>query len=194
MTCPATDWRAAIGMIALLGSLVAGAAHGQQNQPLDRSFDLDQPIDISADSLEVRQKENTAIFQGNVIAAQGRIRLRADRVSVHYRPRASTGVAGAIEGAISKLDAVGNVFISSPTETAQGKTGVYDVDNKLVSLRGDVVLTRGENVLRGGRLVINLATGVTTMDGGTSGAKGAAKPSGRVRGVFHPDQKTLRKQ
>ena len=194
MTCPATRWRAAIGMVGLLGVLVAGAAHGQQNRSLDRSFDVDQPIDISADSLEVRQKENIAIFQGNVNAAQGRIRLRADRISVHYRPRRSTGVAGAIAGAISRLDASGNVFISSPSETAQGKSGVYDVDNELVSLRGDVVLTRGENVLRGERLVINLATGVTTLDGGASGAKGATKPSGRVRGIFHPDQKTLQKQ
>lgn len=193
MTGPGPGFRAAIGIAALLAALAAGTAEAQQNQPLDRSFDVDQPIEISADSLEVRQNENIAIFQGNVAAAQGRIRLRADRISVHYRPRQTTGVAGAIGGAISRLDASGNVFISSPTEIAQGKSGVYDVDKKLVSLSGDVILTRGENVLRGERLVINLATGVTTLDGGTGGA-GAAKPAQRVRGVFHPDPKTMQKQ
>ena len=178
----------------MLAVLAAATAEAQQNQPLDRSFDVDQPIEINADSLEVRQKENIAIFRGNVTAAQGRIRLRADRISVHYRSRKNSGVAGAIGGAISKLDAFGNVFISSPSETAQGKSGVYDVDNKLVSLRGDVVLTRGENVLRGERLVINLATGVTKLDGGPAGQAGQARPTGRVQGIFHPERKAQQKQ
>lgn len=194
MTWLETGCRAAIGIVASLGVLAAGAVDAQQSQPLDRSFDVSQPIDISADSLEVRQKENIAVFQGNVAVIQGRIRLRADRVKVHYRPRKTTGVAGTIEGGISKLEASGNVFISSPSETAQGKTGVYDVDNSLVSLSGGVVLTRGKNVLRGERLVINLATGVTKLDGGVSGGAGSAKPSGRVRGIFHPDKKTMQKQ
>ena len=47
---------------------------------------------------------------------------------------------------------MGNVFMSSPEETAQGEFGVYDVDGALLTLEGSVVLTRDENVVRGERL------------------------------------------
>ena len=179
---------------AIILAFVAGGADAQQKELLGRSYDVDQPIEISSDSLEVRQKENLAIFRGNVAAIQGRIRLRADRVDVHYRPQGGTDSAGSISGVIAKLDAVGNVFISSPTETARGKVGVYDVDNKTVALSGGVVLTRGENVLRGERLVINLATGVTKLDGSAAGQASQARPTGRVQGIFHPERKTQQKQ
>ncbi|MBT4042006.1 MAG: LPS ABC transporter substrate-binding protein LptA, partial [Rhodospirillaceae bacterium] len=45
-----------------------GTALGQ-NQP--GSQNSDQPIDIDADDLEVRQDQNLAIFSGNVVAVQG---------------------------------------------------------------------------------------------------------------------------
>ena len=188
------QWRYPLAGAVVVAALVAGSGGAQQNTPLGRGYDVDQPIEISSDSLEVRQKENLAIFQGNVAAIQGDIRLRADRVTVHYRRQGANDSAGSISGTIAKLDAVGNVFVSSPTETARGKSAVYDVDNRTVSLRGSVVLTRGENVLRGERLVINLATGVTKLDGGAAGQAGQAGPTGRVQGIFHPERKTQQKQ
>lgn len=170
---------------ALVGCLLAAGAAAQQPLDLGRDADLDQPIEINADSLEVRQNENVAIFQGNVDATQGRIRLKANELRVHYtsggNDRQTDEGESNIAGAISRLDAIGDVFISSPTETAQGRKGIYDVSKRLVTLEGDVVLTRDENVLRGDRLIINLESGVTTLDGSTSGA-------GKVRGIFVPQR------
>jgi lipopolysaccharide export system protein LptA len=137
-------------------------------------LDSDQPIEINADSLEVQQNQRLAVFRGNVDATQGRIKLRADELRVHYAD-AEQGAAG-VSGSIRRIDAVGNVLIWSPTETAQGDLGVYEVARKVITLTGQVVLTRGQNVLRGQRLVMNTATGVSTIDAG----------GGRVKGLFVP--------
>ena len=159
---------------ALLAGLPARPAGAQGTADM---LDSDQPIEINADSLEVKQNEQLAVFRGNVDATQGRIKLRADELRVHYAD-AQPGAEG-VSGAIRRIDAVGNVFIWSPTETAQGDTGIYEVDRKVITLTGQVVLTRGQNVLRGNRLVMNTATGVSTIDAG----------GGRVKGLFVPPPK-----
>lgn len=142
--------------------------------------DTDQPIEINADSLEVEQNQQVATFRGNVDAIQGQIRLRADELKVHYRNGGDDSASAAgTAGAIVRIDAVGNVFVSSPTETAQGNVGVYDIDNREITLTGQVVLTRGDNVLRGERLVLNMATGRSRIESGGE----------RVRGIFVPSQK-----
>ena len=153
-----------------------------QSKPTS-GLDTDKPIEISADSLEVKQDENIAIFTGNVDALQGDIRLRASQLTVHYRS-GEGGEAGV--NAISRIDASGSVFITSGRETAQGEAGVYDVENSLITLIQNVVLTRGENVIRGDRLVLDLATGQTRVDGGESGPRSG----GRVRSLFVPKRST----
>ena len=149
-----------------------------QDKPLS-NLDTDNPIEITADSLEVKRNENIAIFRGNVDALQGEMRLHADELTVHYRS-AGSGDSGI--NAISRIDAAGSVFITSSRETAQGEVGVYDVENNLITLTQNVVLTRGENVIQGNRLVLNLTTGQSRVDGGV----GATRSEGRVQSLFVP--------
>ncbi len=148
-------------------------------------LDSDQPIEITADSLEVRQQEGIAIFAGNVDSIQGRMRLRADTLIVYYRTDGTGGSGMPTQGAISRMHAKGRVFVSSPTETAQGDDGVYDVANRVITLTGKVVLTRGDNVVRGTRLVLNLDTGVSKIEG----APGTASGRQRVKGLFVPKKR-----
>lgn len=172
------------GFIIYAVSLSAASVWAQS--PLLSSPDTDKPFEISADSLEVQQDENIATFAGNVDARQGNMRLKADRLMVHYRGDKS---GEASTSAISRIDASGSVFIASGRETAQGEAGVYDVENGLVILTRNVVLTRGENVIRGDRLVLNLVTGQTRVEGGAD----ATRPGQRVRGLFVPRRSTDRK-
>lgn len=166
--------RRAILAAAMLGHL--GPAIAQDS--IGRLVEEDSPIDISADALEVRQEDSLAIFTGNVQAIQGQLVLNADRVQVYY----ATDDSGTTDvGAIRQIDALGNVFVTSPEETAQGREGVYDLAGETITLIGDVVLTRGENVIRGERLVMDLVTGRSRID-----AAPGATGTGRVRGVFVP--------
>lgn len=141
------------------------------------------PIEITADSLTVRQQEQLATFQGNVDAVQGDLVLRADELRVFY---AGSGDGdGGDEAAVRRIEATGNVLITSPQETAEGRRGVYDVAANRVSLEGAVVLTRDANVIRGAALDIDLASGVATMR-----AAPDAPREERVRAVFVPGQAT----
>lgn len=181
----------ALGAAALFLLFAASQTQAQ----LSRSQNNDQPIEISADKLEVQQDKQVATFSGRVEVVQGDTRLKAERLLVHYRqnnsqsapnarpPSQRAGGAGNADIAqgISRIEAFGNVFVSSPTETGQGDTGVYDVDKKTITLEGrEVILTRGQNVLKGNRMVMNMDTGQSTLQ---------VAPGERVRGVFIPEQR-----
>lgn len=165
-------------LAALAATWLAGAA-AAQTAGLGK-HDTDQPIEINADSLEVQQEKNLAIFRGNVDALQGEIRLKSRELRVWYRPGGSQADSGAdVSGNILRIDALGEVFISSPRETAQGDIGVYDVPNRTITLTGTVVLTRDKNVVRGQKLVLDLASGRSRIDAG--GGR-------RVQGRFEPNR------
>lgn len=46
--------------------------------------DRDQPIEVEADSLEVRDQENISIYQGNVKLKQGSLEISSDRLVIHF--------------------------------------------------------------------------------------------------------------
>lgn len=145
------------------------------------------PVDVDADRIEVQDRADRAIFSGNVRAVQAEMTMTAARMTVAY-----TG--GSDNTQIQRLDASGNVVVTSPTERATGAFAIYDLDKHLITMLGGVVLTRGENVVRGGRLVINLDTGRSTVDGSAVGGGGstgaAAGRGGRVTGHFTVPQKS----
>ena len=164
----------------LLLLAVAAPVAAQQASAL-KGHDTDAPIDFDAARIEVRDKDNQAILTGNVKIRQAEMRLDADSVKIFYlRPK--TG-----DPQVKRLDAQGNVVLTSPTEKASGRNGIYDVTTKQVTMYGDVVLIRGESVLRGQRLSIDLDSGRSTLDGagaGGEGKPGAPSTSGRVSGRF----------
>jgi len=93
-------------------------------------------------------------------------------------------------GAIKKINADGNVFLSTPEETASGANGIYDVEHQEIRLNTNVVLTRGQNVLKGDKLTYNFATGHSMLNGGGGDESNPDKVSnGRVRALFVPSGK-----
>ncbi|MEE8173062.1 MAG: lipopolysaccharide transport periplasmic protein LptA [Alphaproteobacteria bacterium] len=166
--------------LVLAGLLCAAAVTpaAAQLDELNDNHDSQAPIEITADTLEVLQSENLAIFRGDVDAIQGDMLLRADVLVVHYRDNKETPD----QPGISRIDVEGNVFVSSPNETAQGARGVYDVDNAKIWLTGQVVLTQGDNVIQGEQLELDLATGKSKVLSAVS-VDGKRE---RVRGLFVP--------
>ncbi|WP_084507500.1 lipopolysaccharide transport periplasmic protein LptA [Geminicoccus roseus] len=170
--------------VALVGLTPFAPAFAQESNGL-AGHNSKQPIEITSDSLTVEQPKQLATFAGNVDAVQGDMKLRADRLLVHYARRSDTGGAGEngagadpANNSIRMIEAFGRVVITSPAETAQGSQGVYDVVAGTMQLTGDVVLTRGENVIRGNRLDMDLNSGLSKVTGG--------QKSERVRALFAP--------
>jgi lipopolysaccharide export system protein LptA len=162
-------------VLAVLLTAAVPPAHGQgQTQGPFGGFKHDRtaPIEITSNALEVRQAENLAIFSGEVVAGQGTLRLTSDRLDVYYTQE---GTEDPGTGDIRNMQAHGNVFISNGTETAQGKQAEYDVEAGTITMTGSVVLTQGQNVISGRRLVIHVDEGQGRMEG-------------RVKSIFTPQR------
>ena len=167
--------RAALLLAALL---VAGTAHGQS--ALEK-HDTNGPIDIDAAKIDVQDKAGQALFSGDVRMKQGDLNLAANTVKVFYRKKGDAPE-------IVRLDASGGVNLVSPSERATGDYGIYDVEHRLLTMTGHVVLNQNQSVLRGSRLVIDLENGRSSLDsrvtgGGASGV-GQTSSGGRVSGRF----------
>ena len=168
-----------LGLILAAGSSLCGGLAAAQDDVLG-AVDTSLPIEITADALEIEQGLGLAVFSGNVNAVQGEMILRAETLKVHYRTNDADDAEIDARGRISRIEASGDVFFATPTESARGDRGTYDVEGRTVTLAGGVVLTRGKNVLRGSRLELNLATGRSKLF--SDGEDGE-----RVRGLFVPD-------
>lgn len=91
----------------------------------------DLPIEIDADNgIEWQQKKLLFIARGNARARRGDLTVEADTLRAYYRERKD----GSTD--IWRLDAQGNVKISTPGEEAYGQFAVYDVDNGTLVLKG----------------------------------------------------------
>ena len=171
------------------------------------SGNSNEPIDIESDVLVVHDKEKYATFQGNVKAVQGTTILRAKELNVHYvggdklnpgpkkdggeaatapatKVADSQGGATAADGnaQITKIEAKGEVIITSDKDqTTTSDWAIYDLPAQQVTVGGNVVLTQGENVLKGDRLVIDLKTGESRFEN-----TGNATAGGRIRALFMP--------
>ena len=151
---------------------LASLALAQEPVSALKGHDANAPIDISSQRIEVQDRANRAVFAGDVVARQGALTLATARLTVAYSN------AGGLE--INRLDASGGVTVKSPSETARGNFGIYDLDRKIITLVGGVQLNRGGSQINGQRLTIDLSSGRAVV----SGAPGVGQSGGRVTGHF----------
>lgn len=158
--------RKSLGALAAAVALTLPVAGGAQVAPNS----ADAPIGYGADGLELTSSGYSLIGRAEI--TQGQNRLRADRVTM---------VTGQGTQDVVRVEATGNVFFVTPTQTMRGDRAVYDLNTDELVVTGEVILAQGENVLRGGRLVYNVRTETGRMAGApTAGGD-------RVQGVFYPE-------
>jgi lipopolysaccharide export system protein LptA len=151
------------------------------------SQNRDEPVKIRAASLEVREKDKMATFTGDVHVLQGDTELRCKTLVVFYeeettpQPSQQANAARPVKAAepgpsgdrqIRRIEARGNVVVVQKDQNAAGDAATFNMRENTVTLVGNVVVTRGADVLRGQRLVVDLTSGVSRMD------------QGRVEGLF----------
>lgn len=134
------------------------------------------PVSYAADRIELQDKQNRVVLSGNVDITQGDLRLRAARTTVAYTD------AGDLK--IQRIDASGGVIVTRGSESASGNAAIYDFSNRTITMAGNVALRRGGDTLNGSRLTIDLASGVSRVDGRAGG-----RGPGRVSGSFTVPQR-----
>ena len=180
-----------VGIILATVAFAATAALAQvkQEQPVSalKGHNSNAPVDVTAERIEVQDRADRAVFTGNVHVTQAELTLDTPRLTVAYS--GGQNQSGGVQ--IKRLDAADGVVVRSPSETAKGDFGVYDLDRKLITLIGNVQLTRENNQVSGARLVIDLDSGRAVIDGGPPGVNSSG---GRVAGHFTVPQRQQQKQ
>ncbi|MEA2921916.1 MAG: lipopolysaccharide export system protein LptA [Bradyrhizobium sp.] len=183
----------ALAMIAAGDAGAQSAVTGVPNAMQGFSQNRDQPIQIEAATLEMRDKKKEATFTGNVKVVQGDTTLTSKTLVVFYdatpapaaapaanskaaksAPIQSTTPGPGGSSSIRRLEAKGSVVVTQKDQVVTGETAVFDTKTNLITMLGGVVLTQGKNVLRGDRLMVDMTTGVSRVE----------SDSGRVQGLF----------
>ena len=187
----------ALALIASSDALAQGAMSGVPNAMQGFSQNRDQPIQIEAASLEMRDKKKEATFSGNVKVVQGDTTMTSKTLVVFYdsgpapaapAPAAPKGSKSASAPAsmqsatpgpggsssIKRLEARGSVVVTQKDQVVTGETAIFDPRANLITMAGGVVLTQCKNVLKGDRLKVDMTTGVSRVE----------SDSNKVQGMF----------
>ena len=156
----------------LLFGLTPSLAQSSTSQVSGLQLSGDKPIQIESDKLEVRQADSLAVFTGNVTVIQGPTVLKAGKMTVYYvkDPNAAKGAAAnasAMTGSanIDHLDVDNRVYIKSNDQIATGDRGTFDMKTEVLVLSGkEVVLSQGDNVLKGCKLTVQMKSGLAQVD------------------------------
>jgi lipopolysaccharide export system protein LptA len=137
--------------------------------------------------MELQDKQKRVVLTGNVDITQEDLRLQAARTTLAYTDAQTVQV--------QRIDAAGGVVVTRGDQRASGNSAVYDIPRRIITMVGNVALRRGKDTLNGGRLVIDLNTGLSSVDGRSGGAASGAggtttTPSGRVTGTFNVAKKS----
>ena len=188
----------ALVLIAPGAAFAQGAVSGVPNAMQGFSQNRDQPIQIEAASLEMRDKKKEATFAGNVKVVQGDTTMTSKILVVFYDsapaapatppPPANAKAAKSVptqapmqaaapgpggSSSIRRLEAKGSVVVTQKDQVVTGETAIFDTKANLITMTGGVVLTQCKNVLKGDRLKVDMTTGVSRVEA-----------DGKVQGMF----------
>lgn len=170
-----------IGLGLAIALTSASFAQETKGKPSGLSKNSKDPINIEADALEVFDKEGKAVYSGNVIVTQGETVMKAKKMQIFYI-RSEEGQAAPAEGetgtSIKRVEAEGEVIILEKDQIATGEKGIYEAATDIMTMTGNVTLSKGQNVTKGQKLVYNLGTGVATVDAGGTGRVSSSFVSG----------------
>jgi lipopolysaccharide export system protein LptA len=169
-----------------------------------KDLKLTTPGDIvtARDALEYWDRRQIAVARGDalVVTQDGR-RMKGDLLTAHFMQNNTRGESPAaqprppVRGApmptsaqpggsqrLQRVEAFGDVHISTETDIAVGDRGVYNAETGIAVLAGNVKITRGQNQLNGDFAEVNTNTGVSRLL-----CQPGQASDNCVRGLFVPD-------
>jgi lipopolysaccharide export system protein LptA len=161
-----------IGLLVGIFILVLGPLTGEGQESQQREggripsatgfgFKLNRsPIEITSDTVEGKQKDQTVTFKGNVVAKQQDISIHADLLVVHYDPDNKR---------LKRVEAIGGVRVVQMDRRATSKKAIFYQDENKVVLDGDAVIREGDNVIRGERVTYYIDEERSVIEGGKGG-------------------------
>ena len=165
----------------LIGAPAAGqtaapkpAAPAQAKTPVAGAQKQEYPLHISAAQMEADQDQRLITFKGQVKADYGDYTLYSDKLLIYYKPtekgqapappaakgqEAPNAPLGGMGGdKIDHIEALGNVRCVQGDRVATGEKAIYYKDKDEIVLLGHPQVWRGEDLLKGSKITLKLAT------------------------------------
>jgi lipopolysaccharide export system protein LptA len=152
----------------------------------------DQPITVTARTLEFDYKQNVVVYRGDVQAVQGDVHLKSDTLTIRLasvdekggeagdsdpQPAGDTTTLGG-RVQLRQVEATGNVRIDQGERWATGGRAVYDEERRVLTLSEDPVLHDGPNQIAGDRVIVFLDENRSVVEGGDKRVKAVLFPEG----------------
>lgn len=158
---------------------------GLASPALAEKADKEKPINFTADQVNANYEQKSGSLKGNVVLTQGTMTIRGDRMDFKQNPDSSVSatVYGNPLSFRQKKDDSDEYF------EGFAQRAVYDGTKEFLQLYDRALLRDGPNEIRSNYITYNSTTGKFTAEGGPEKAGATEAPSGRVRGVFMPNEK-----
>ena len=137
-----------------------------------------KPIHIEADRMTSTEKTNSVLFEGDVDAKQGDVRIRADKMTVFYskkKEETKKKEAASPSQQVEKLVCIGNVQVTKGEWLGTGKKMIYLAKDQQVILLNNAKAWQGQNMVAGSKIIYYLDQGRSEVVGSKTSATVADK-------------------
>jgi lipopolysaccharide export system protein LptA len=157
-----------LASMAAIDARAQGAVSNVPNAMQGFTQNRDQPIQIEAASLEMRDKKKEATFSGNVKVVQGDTTMTSKTLVVFYESSgdsSGSGTKGTAPAQPANAKAAAKAAPGAPMQSATpGPGGASSI--KRLEARGSVVVTQKDQVVTGETAIFDTKANLITMLGG----------------------------
>ncbi|MBI5099577.1 MAG: lipopolysaccharide transport periplasmic protein LptA [Nitrospirae bacterium] len=115
-----------------------------------------KPVVITSKTLTADNKNNTAIFEGSVVATTDDLTIYSDKMTVFYDNS---------ESKIKEINASGNVKVHKKERAIFSDEAVYMENEKKIIFKGHPKAVEGENVITGTQIIFFLQDDRAVVEG-----------------------------
>ena len=138
------------GILCLMLMAFLAFAVEEEEKPAEEKTEKRQQereLSVTADNMTLSLDKHLIELDGNVLVENDTIQLTAKKMLVHLDEK----------NKLKNIEAIGDVRVQkiASTESATGETGYYDAATKLITLRGNCVVMRGNDVMKGQTVIFD---------------------------------------
>ncbi len=138
---------------------------------VEPELDRKQPIEITAQQLEVLQLQRQSVFTGDVVAQQGDMTLYAEKLIIYLQEN---------QDEVDRLEAMGAVRFVQLGRVATAEKAIFYQKDEVLVLTGNAVVIEGKNKISGDEMTLFMKEDRILI-------KGSEKT--RVKAVVVPEEK-----
>ncbi len=137
-----------------------------------KAIHKEEPIKIVSDILKANDQKGYVIFSGNVVATQGDLKIKCEKLIVYYgkvtknTKDKKSEAKGRWNKSITKIVAEKNVVITQGNRKAIGNKAVYKKTNRTITLTGNPKVWEKESWVQGKKIIVYLDEDRSEVIGG----------------------------